>query len=97
MYILKTESGREVQQNPNIVLKPRVRQILILADGTHSRGYIEDLLDHDIGAELYWLIQSGFVEEQVHLRCIVNYTGLLIEPIQQSQFIGATSVATSTR
>ena len=82
MYILKTENGREIEQNPDIFLKARTRQILGLADGTHSRSSIEDLLEHDIGAELYWLIQSGLVEEQVRMRIVLNHTGLHRESVR---------------
>jgi hypothetical protein len=87
MYLFKTENGREVEQNPSIILKARTRQVLSLADGTHSRSSIEDLLDHDIGAELYWLLQSGLVEEQVRMRSVVNHTGLRRESEQHWQTI----------
>ena len=87
MYLFKTENGREVEQNPDIFLKARTRQILGLADGTHSRSSIEDLLEHDIGAELYWLIQSGLVEEQVRMRSAVNHTGLQRESVGHWQTI----------
>jgi hypothetical protein len=72
MHLMKTESGKEALQNPDILLKPRIRQILILADGSQSRDSIQDLLERDIGSELYWLLQSGLVEEQEDLRYAVN-------------------------
>jgi hypothetical protein len=68
MQLKKTERGKEALQNPDLYLQPRIRQILILADGTHSRGSIQDLMERDIGAELHWLLQSGFLNEQVDAR-----------------------------
>jgi hypothetical protein len=72
MHLIKTESGRKALQNTDILLKSRIRQILILANGSQSRDSIQDLLERDIGSELYWLIQSGLVEEQVDLRYAVR-------------------------
>ena len=68
MQLKKTERGMEALQNPDLYLKPRIRQILILADGTHTRGSIQDLMERDIGAELHWLLQSDFLEEHVNAR-----------------------------
>ena len=76
MQLKKTERGKEALQNPDLCLKPRIRQILMLADGTHSRGSIQDLMEHDIGAELHWLLQSGFLDEQVNARYEVNQKGM---------------------
>jgi hypothetical protein len=72
MKLKKTERGKEALQNPDLCLKPRIRQILILADGTHSRGSIQDLMERDIGSELHWLLQSGFLNEQVNARYEVS-------------------------
>jgi hypothetical protein len=72
MHLIKTERGRKALQNPDILLEPRIRQILILANGSQSRDSIQDLLERDIGSELYWLHQSGLVEEQVDLRYAVR-------------------------
>ena len=72
MQLKKTESGMEALQNTDLYLRPRMRQILILADGVHSRGSMQDLLERDIGAELHWLIQSGFLDEQVNSRYEVS-------------------------
>ena len=72
MQLKKTERGKEALQNPDLYLQPRIRQILILADGTHSRGSIQDLMERDIGAELHWLLQSGLLDEQVNARYEVN-------------------------
>lgn len=73
MDLIKTKIGWEALQNPDVVLKPRMRQILILANGSHSRDSIHDLLERDIGAELHWLLQSGFLEQQVNWRYAVNH------------------------
>jgi hypothetical protein len=72
MRLKKTESGKKALLNPDLYLKPRLRQILILADGTHSRGSIQDHMERDIGAELHWLLQSGLLDEQVSARYEVN-------------------------
>jgi hypothetical protein len=63
MRLIKTATGKDALLNRDIGLKPRMRQILILANGTHSRDSIQDLMERDIGAELYWLLQCGYVEE----------------------------------
>jgi hypothetical protein len=81
MQLKKTEKGKEALQKPDLYLKPRMRQILILADGTHSRGSIQDLLERDIGAELHWLLQSGFLDEQVNARYEVNQKDMEREDI----------------
>jgi hypothetical protein len=63
MRLAKTECGKEALEKRDHCLKPRMLQVLILANGTHSRESIQDLLEHDIGAELHWLLQSGYIEE----------------------------------
>jgi hypothetical protein len=68
MRLVKTEIGQEALQNRDQCLKPRMLQILSLANGTHSRESIQDLMERDIGAELHWLLQSGYVEEEVDYR-----------------------------
>jgi hypothetical protein len=71
MRLIKTATGKDALLNRDIGLKPRMRQIVILANGTHSRDSIQDLMERDIGAELYWLLQCGYVEE-VELGQVTN-------------------------
>lgn len=72
MQLKKTDRGVEALLNPDLYLKPRMLQILTLADGTHSRGSIQDLMERDIGAELHWLLQIGYLDEKVNARYEVN-------------------------
>jgi len=72
MPLVKTESGKVALLNRDLGLKPRMRQVLILANGVHSRESIQDLMERDIGAELHWLLASGFLEETVDPRYAVK-------------------------
>jgi hypothetical protein len=81
MQLKKTERGMQALRNPDLYLKPRIRQILMLANGTHSRGSIRDLMERDIGAELHWLLQRDFLEEKVNARYEVNQIRMKREDI----------------
>jgi hypothetical protein len=72
MSLVKTEIGKEALQNRDLALKPRMRQIMILANGSHSRESIQDLMERDIGAELHWLLESGYLEETRDIRYAVQ-------------------------
>jgi hypothetical protein len=64
MKLIKTEKGREALRSRDPDLAPRERQIVILANGTHSRESIQELVARDIGPELHRLLQSGYLEER---------------------------------
>ena len=72
MHLKKTEIGMKTLQKPAPYLKLRMRQISNLTDGTHSRGSIQSLMQRDLGDELHWLLQSGFLDEQVNARYEVS-------------------------
>lgn len=72
MALAKTEGGKAALQRRDLGLTPRMRQIMVLANGTHSRDSIQDLMERDIGAELHWLLQSGYLEETIDIRYAVD-------------------------
>ena len=65
MKLIKTEKGRVALRMRDPNLMPHERQIVILANGAHSRVSIQQLMARDIGAELHRLLQSGYLEECV--------------------------------
>jgi hypothetical protein len=68
MQLIKTDKGREALRRRDPHLAPIERQIVILANGTHSRSSIQRLMARDIGSELHRLLQFGYLEEQVDPR-----------------------------
>jgi hypothetical protein len=84
MALVKTESGKAALQSRDLGLKPRMRQIMVLANGTHSRESIQDLMERDIGAELHWLLESGYLEETVVARYAVERKSKPQETQQQT-------------
>jgi hypothetical protein len=82
MALVKTEIGRAALHSHDLGLKPRMHQILVLANGTHSRESIQDLMERDIGAELHWLLQSGYLEETVDMRYAVDR---MCKPLETQQ------------
>lgn len=65
MKLIKTEKGRVALRMRDPDLMPHERQIVILANGAHSRASIQQLMARDIGPELHRLLQSGYLEECV--------------------------------
>jgi hypothetical protein len=61
MALMKTESGKEALLSRDVGLTPRMRQILVLANGVHTRDSIQDLMERDIGAALHQLLECGFL------------------------------------
>jgi hypothetical protein len=84
MALVKTESGKTALQSRDLGLTPRMRQIMVLANGTHSRESIQDLMERDIGAELHWLVQSGYLDETVDTRYAVDRIRKPLETQQQT-------------
>lgn len=64
MTLIKTDKGREALRSRDPHLAPRERQIVILANGTHSRVSLQQLLARDIGPQLHRLLASGYLEER---------------------------------
>lgn len=84
MKLIKTEKGREALRSRDPYLAPRERQIVILANGTHSRESIQELMARDIGPELHRLLQSGYLEEGAganHVAHQVSHSQQTIPPI----------------
>lgn len=65
MKLIKTDKGREALRSRDPHLAPRERQIVILANGAHSRVSLQELMARDIGPELHRLLQSGYLEERL--------------------------------
>ena len=65
MKLIKTDKGREALRSRDPHLAPRERQIVILANGTHSRVSLQQLLARDIEPQLHRLLASGYLEERV--------------------------------
>ena len=63
MKLIKTDKGRQALRSREPHLTPRERQIVILANGGHSRLSMQELMARDIGPELHRLLQSGYLEE----------------------------------
>ena len=84
MALLKTEGGKAALQRRDLGLTPRMRQIMVLANGTHSRDYMQDLMERDIGAELHWLLQSGYLEEAIDTRYAVDPVPKPLQAPQQT-------------
>lgn len=63
MKLIKTDKGRQALRSREPHLTPRERQIVILANGGHSRLSLQQLMARDIGPELQRLLQSGYLEE----------------------------------
>ena len=63
MKLIKTDKGREALRSRDPHLAPRERQIMILANGSHSRVSLQQLLARDIGPQLHRLLASGYLEE----------------------------------
>lgn len=84
MALAKTEGGKAALQRRDLGLTPRMRQILVLANGTHSRDSIQDLMERDIGAELHWLLQSGYLEEAIDIRYAVDRIRKPLDTQQQT-------------
>jgi len=68
MQLIKTDKGREALRSRDPDLTPIERQIVILANGTHSRVSIQQLMARDVGSELHRLLQLGYLEERVDAR-----------------------------
>lgn len=66
MKLIKTDKGREALRSRDPHLAPRERQIVILANGSHSRVSLQQLLARDIGPQLHRLLASGYLEECAH-------------------------------
>ena len=63
MKLIKTDKGRQALRSREPHLTPRERQIVILANGGHSRLSMQQLMARDIGPELHRLLESGYLEE----------------------------------
>jgi len=84
MKLIKTEKGREALRSRDPYLAPIERQIVILANGSHSRESIQELMARDIGPELHRLLQSGYLEEHAgasHAAHQTSHTHQTISPI----------------
>lgn len=66
MKLIKTDKGREALRSRDPHLAPRERQIVILANGSHSRMSLQQLLARDIGPQVQRLLASGYLEECAH-------------------------------
>jgi hypothetical protein len=84
MALLKTEGGKAALQRRDLGLTPRMRQIMILANGSHSRDSMQDLMERDIGAELHWLLQNGYLEEAIDIRYAVEPVPKPLQAPQQT-------------
>jgi hypothetical protein len=73
MALIKTENGKEALQSRETGLTPRMRQIMVLANGVHSRESIQDLMERDIGAALHQLLECGYLVDTADLRFAIDY------------------------
>jgi len=89
MTLIKTDKGREALRSRDPHLAPRERQIVILANGVHSRLSLQQLLARDIGPQLHRLLASDYLEERV----LTKHDTSLLSASHDAHLVSATAAA----
>jgi len=73
MPLVKTEPGREALQKRDRTLSPRERQILVITDGSRTRGQLLELLGLSAATQIDHLMQLGFLQNMERAPALLSH------------------------